>query len=114
MARIATNAWATGDPGVLFLDTINRANPTPAVGEIEATNPCGEVPLLPYEACNLASVNLNKMVVDVDGTPRIDWDKLARVVRDRFASWTMSSKWPNGRTRRSKQWSGAIEKWASV
>ena len=56
--EIARAAWRTGDPGLIFLDTINRANPTPALGTIEATNPCGEVPLLPWEACTLGSVHL--------------------------------------------------------
>jgi len=69
---IASAAWHTGDPGLIFLDEINRHNPTPGVGEIEATNPCGELPLLPYESCNLASINLARMV---DGR-RVDWEKL--------------------------------------
>ncbi len=69
---IANAAWHTGDPGLIFLDEINRRNPTPLVGEIEATNPCGELPLLPYESCNLASVNLEKMIKGDE----VDWEKL--------------------------------------
>lgn len=72
---ICQAAHACGDPGLLFLDTVNRANPLPARGRIEATNPCGEVPLLPYESCNLGSINLARMVVD----GRVDWDRLADV-----------------------------------
>ncbi len=74
---IATSAWRCGDPGLVFLDEINRHNPTPAVGQIEATNPCGEQPLLPYEACNLGSVNVAAMVNDGE----VDWERLALVVR---------------------------------
>lgn len=69
---IINAAWLTGDPGLIFLDEINRHNPTPALGEIEATNPCGELPLLPYESCNLASINLAKMVRGEE----LDWEKL--------------------------------------
>ncbi len=79
--RICRAAWASGDPGMIFIDRINRsaANPTPELGLIEATNPCGEQPLLPFEACNLGSVNLSLMVTeDWDG---IDWAELERVVR---------------------------------
>lgn len=72
---ICEAAHACGDPGLLFLDAINRANPVPRLGRIEATNPCGEVPLLPNESCNLGSINLARMVVDDD----VDWERLRDV-----------------------------------
>ncbi|MDP3878823.1 MAG: adenosylcobalamin-dependent ribonucleoside-diphosphate reductase [Dehalococcoidales bacterium] len=73
---IVNNAWRTGDPGLIFLDEINRHNPTPYLGRLEATNPCGELPLLPYESCNLGSINLSRMILD----GQIDWLKIERVV----------------------------------
>jgi ribonucleoside-diphosphate reductase alpha chain len=76
-ALIAEAAWQSGEPGLLFLDRVNRANPLPALGRIEATNPCGEVPLLPYESCNLGSINLSRFVAD----GRVDWSRLAETVR---------------------------------
>lgn len=78
---IVTNAWQTGDPGLIFLDTINTANPTPSLGLIEATNPCGEVPLLPYEACNLGSINLGAFVLREHTVGSIDWQRLAATIR---------------------------------
>jgi ribonucleoside-diphosphate reductase alpha chain len=77
--QICEYAWKTGDPGVIFLDRINAScsNPTPALGQIEATNPCGEQPLLPFEPCNLASINLSKFVVRGE----VDWQRLGEVVR---------------------------------
>ncbi len=73
---IVKSAWKSGDPGLIFLDAINRSNPTPLAGEIEATNPCGEQPLLPYESCNLGSINVAHFVRD----DQIDFMRLEKIV----------------------------------
>lgn len=75
---IIRSAWSNGEPGIIFIDAINRDNPTPLAGSIESTNPCGEQPLLPYESCNLGSVNLANMVQD----GKIDYAHLKEVVWD--------------------------------
>jgi ribonucleoside-diphosphate reductase alpha chain len=77
---LLTQAWKTGDPGIIFLDRMNADNPTPALGEIESTNPCGEQPLLPMEACNLGSVNLAKFVAESASGPEVDYPRLKEAI----------------------------------
>lgn len=96
---IVTQAWRTGDPGLIFLDTINRHNPTPHLGEIESTNPCGEQPLLPWESCNLGSINLKAMIRD----GKLDEEKFRSVIRTavRFLDDVIDvNRWPLEETER--------------
>ena len=89
--EIVESAWETGDPGLIFIDRINRDNPTPNIGSIESTNPCGEQPLLPYEACILGSLNLSKYVKErcrmqdarckMKNSELINWDLLSRDIK---------------------------------
>jgi ribonucleoside-diphosphate reductase alpha chain len=80
---IVDGAWKNGEPGIVFLDTINRNNPLHPMGEIEATNPCGEQPLLPYCSCNLGSINLSRMITGdwIEGAAEVDWEKLRKTVK---------------------------------
>lgn len=80
---IVAGAWKNGEPGIVFLDTINRNNPLQPLGEIEATNPCGEQPLLPYSSCNLGSINLSQMIKGewVAGQAEVDREKLRHIVQ---------------------------------
>ena len=78
--KIIDGAWRNGEPGMIFLDWVNHKNPTPHIGRMTATNPCGEQPLLPYESCNLGSINLVRFVKDIDGVPTVDYQRLREVV----------------------------------
>ena len=81
--EIVQGSWKTGDPGLIFIDKINkgRANPIPSLGPIESTNPCGEQPLYPFDACNLGSIFLTYFVKDENGKKEVDWEKLRKVTR---------------------------------
>lgn len=93
---LAEQAWKTGDPGLIFIDEINRKNPTPTIGMITATNPCSEQPLLPWESCNLGSINLSKVVSE----KKIQWQKLRRLIQlgVRFLDDVIdANKYPNNK-----------------
>lgn len=79
--KVVDNAWFHGDPGIVFIDRINKYAPVPSMGPIEATNPCGEQPLEPYGSCNLGSINLAKMVAEKNGDFQVDYEKLRKTVR---------------------------------
>ncbi len=79
--KIVNGAWSNGEPGMIFLDEVNRNSPVKHVGRITATNPCGEQPLLPNESCNLGSIDVGKFVIESDIEQKIDWERLAKTIR---------------------------------
>tara|TARA_B100000902_G_scaffold334264_1_gene333317 strand:- start:707 stop:2647 length:1941 start_codon:yes stop_codon:yes gene_type:complete len=79
--KIVHGAWSNGEPGMVFLDEVNRNSPVKHVGRITATNPCGEQPLLPNESCNLGSIDVGKFVIDSDENEKIDWERLGKIIR---------------------------------
>ena len=96
-SELIKQAWETGDPGIIFMDEINRFNTTPGIGEIESTNPCGEQPLLPMEACTLGSINLTRFVMEKNKKHEIDYEKLRETIHlsVRFLDNTIDmSKYP--------------------
>ncbi|MEM4584033.1 MAG: adenosylcobalamin-dependent ribonucleoside-diphosphate reductase [Ignisphaera sp.] len=98
LEKIVRNAWDSGDPGLIFIDTVNSRHPVWYLGKINATNPCGEQPLLPWESCNLGSIDLSKYVyIDPDGEPRIAWGALAedlKVIARFMDNVIDAAKWP--------------------
>ncbi|MBC5647265.1 vitamin B12-dependent ribonucleotide reductase [Christensenella tenuis] len=79
---IVKMAWTNGEPGIVFLDRINRDNPVPSLGEVESTNPCGEQPLLPFESCNLGSINLDAMLIKKGNQYEIDYQEFEKTIRN--------------------------------
>jgi len=115
--KICEQAWRTGEPGLIFIDTINNTNLIPELGRIEGTNPCGELPLLPYESCNLGSIDLSKMVKN----GKIDWDRLGYViaVATRFLDDVIDvNKYPNvkiaRKTRMARKIGLGVMGWADM
>jgi len=119
--KIIYCAWKSGDPGAVFIDTINKHNPTPKLGKINATNPCGEVPALYWESCNLGSINLEKFVKEENGKPTIDWIGLAETVKlaIRFLDNVIdANKYPDPRieeaTKRTRKIGLGVMGWAHM
>jgi len=119
--KIIYCAWKSGDPGAVFIDTINKHNPTPKLGKINATNPCGEVPALHWESCNLGSINLEKFVKEENGKPTIDWIGLAKTVKlaIRFLDNVIdANKYPDPRieeaTKRTRKIGLGVMGWAHM